>query len=103
MKLRTNDTVIVIKGRDRGKQGRITRVLPKQQKAVIEGINVMTKHQKPAGAFQQGGIIQKEMPLPVANLAFFHETCDGRGKIGHRMLGDGIKARVCKNCNEVIE
>ena len=103
MRLRTNDTVIVSKGRDRGKRGRISRVLTRKNKVVVEGVNVVTRHQRPAGTFRQGGIIQKEMPFPIANLMFYHEECDGPTRLGFRFLADGSKARVCKNCGEVIE
>ena len=103
MRIRTNDNVIVTKGRDRGKRGRVTRVLTTDNKVVIEGISVATRHQRPSGAFRQGGIIQKEMPIPVSNLMFFHEDCDGPTRVGFRNLADGTKVRVCKNCGEVIE
>ena len=73
MRLRTNDPVIVTKGRDRGKRGRISRVDLKHGTAVVEGINIVSRHQRPTGAFRQGGIIQKELPIPVSNLAYFDE------------------------------
>jgi large subunit ribosomal protein L24 len=103
MRIQANDNVIVTKGRDRGKRGRVTRVLTKDNKVVIEGINVVTRHQRPSGTFRQGGIIQKELPIPVANLMFFHEDCDGPARVGFRTLADGTKARECKSCGEVIE
>ena len=103
MRLRTNDLVLVTKGRDKGRRGRITRVDTKRNRASVEGVNVMKRHQKPAGAFQQGGIIEKEMPLPVANLAFFCERCDLSVRLGTSTLPDGTKVRICKKCGEVIE
>lgn len=103
MRLHTNDTVLITKGRDRGKQGSITRVFNKQNKVVVEGINIVTKHQKPTGAFQQGGLIQKEMPIPTANVALICLHCSKPTRIGYKFLGDGIKSRICVKCQEVIE
>ena len=103
MKIHANDMALVIKGRDRGKRGRVTRVNPKTGKAVVEGVNVVKRHQKPAGAFRAGGIIEKELPIPVANLKFYCEVCDSPVKIGFRVLADRSKARICKKCGEVIE
>jgi large subunit ribosomal protein L24 len=95
--------VIVTKGRDRGKRGRVISVDKKHDKAVVEGINIVTRHQKPTGPFRQGGIIEKEMAVPVCNLAFFDERSDTSGKVGYRFLADGTKARVFKKSGEVIE
>ena len=103
MRLRNNDPVIVTKGRDRGKRGRISRVDLKHGTAVVEGVNVVSRHQRPTGAFRQGGIIQKEMPIPVSSLAYFDEESDAPTKIGYRFLADGSKARVSKKSGEVIE
>ncbi len=103
MKLQANDNVLITKGRERGKLGRIARVLTKQNKVVVEGMNISTRHQKPTGAFQQGGLIQKEMPIPAANVSLMCEHCSQPTKIGYTRLGDGTKARICKKCEEVIE
>ena len=103
MRLHSNDNVLVTKGRDRGKQGRISRVLTKEQKVVVEGINVSTRYQKPTGPFQQGGMIQKEMPVPVSNVALICANCTKPTRIGYRRLADGTKARFCTKCKEIIE
>ena len=103
MRLHTNDNVLIIKGRDRGKQGSISRVFTKQNKIVVEGINIVTKHQKPPGAFQQGGLIQKEMPIPTANVSLMCVHCSQPTRIAYKFLGNGIKARICVKCQEVIE
>ncbi|MDP6455736.1 MAG: 50S ribosomal protein L24 [SAR202 cluster bacterium] len=103
MRLHANDNVIITKGRDKGKQGNITRVLNKQNKVVVEGINIVTKHQKPTGAFQQGGLIQKEMPIPAANVSLVCVHCSKPTRVAYRYLGDNTKARVCAKCEEVIE
>ena len=103
MRIRADDTVIVTKGRDRGKTGRIISVDRKRNRAVVEGINIVTRHQKPTGPFRQGGIIEKESAVPVSNLAFYDEQSETSGKIGYRFLADGTKARVFKKSGEVIE
>ena len=103
MRLRTNDNVLVIKGKDRGERGRIIRVDLKRNRAAVEGLNVVKRHQSPQGAFQQGGIIEKEMTMPVANLAFYCELCDSPVRLRYSRLPDGTKARICKKCGEVIE
>ena len=103
MRLHSNDNVLIIKGRDRGKQGHITRVLVKQNKIVVEGINIVTRHQKPTGAFRQGGLIEKEMPIPVANVSLMCGHCSQPTRVAYRYLGDGTKARICAKCEEVIE
>ena len=103
MRLHTNDNVLVTKGRDRGKQGRVSRVLTKEEKVVVEGINVSTRHQKPTGAFRQGGMIQKEMPVPVSIVALICANCTKPTRIGYQRLADGNKARFCTKCKEIIE
>ena len=103
MRIRKEDMVIVTKGRDRGKTGRVISVDKKRNRAVVEGINIVTRHQKPTGPFRQGGIIEKESAVPVSNLAFYDEQSETSGKIGYRFLADGTKARVFKKSGEVIE
>ena len=105
MKLRTSDNVLVIKGRDRGKQGAITHILLDKRKVVVEGVNVVVRHTKSTGTVRQAGIIQKEMPLHAANVMLICTHCNRPTRVGSRMLADGTKARVCtrKGCREVIE
>ncbi|HJO81462.1 MAG: 50S ribosomal protein L24 [SAR202 cluster bacterium] len=103
MRVQSNDNVLITKGRDRGKQGRISRVLPKQDTVVVEGINVVTRHQKPTGNFRAGGMIQKEMPIPVGNVALICAHCNKPTRIGYTRLADETKARVCQKCKEVVE
>jgi len=105
MKLRSNDTILVIKGRDRGKQGRISQTFPKGNKVLVEGVNVVKRHTKATGAVRQAGIIQKELPIQAANVILMCTQCSRPTRIGFRTLADGTKARVCKNrnCGEVIE
>ena len=103
MRLRAEDTVLVLKGRDRGKQARITQVFPKQDKVSVEGVNVVMRHTKATGGVRQAGIIQKELPIQAANVMLVCTHCSRPTRIGLRQLADGTKARVCKKCQEVIE
>ena len=103
MKLHTNDNVIVIKGRDRGNQGHISQIMHQDNKVMVEGVNVVSRHTKATGGVRQGGIVQKEMPMRVCNVMLVCPDCAKPTKIGYRFLADGSKARVCKRCEEVIE
>ena len=103
MRLRTEDTVLVIKGRDRGKQGRIQHIDLKKGKLLVEGVNVAMRHTKPTGGVRQGGIIQKEMPIQACNVMLICTHCTRPARIGYQRLTDGTKARVCNSCKEIIE
>ena len=103
MRLRSDDNVLIIKGRDRGKQGRITHVFHKQSKVLVEGVNMVTRHQKPQSGIRQAGIIQKELPVPTSNVMLVCPDCNSPTRIGMKFLADGAKVRVCSKCAEVIE
>ena len=103
MRLRRDDTVLVTKGRDRGKQGRVQEVFPAHGKVLVEGVNIVLRHTKPTANVRQGGIIQKELPVRVSNLVLVCIHCTRPTRVGYRTLADGTKARTCKKCREVIE
>ncbi|MBM3933672.1 MAG: 50S ribosomal protein L24 [SAR202 cluster bacterium] len=103
MNVRKEDTVLVLRGRDRGKQGKVQQVLPKHGKVLVEGVNMVSRHAKASATVRQAGIIQKEMPLLAANVMLVCTHCSKPTRVGHRKLADGTKARVCKQCKEVIE
>ena len=103
MRFRSDDNVLVIKGRDRGKQGRIQKIQRSNNKVLVEGVNIVKKHQKPSQGVRQGGIIQKELPIPVGNVMLVCTQCNKPTRIGYQFLADGTKARVCRLCEEVIE
>lgn len=103
MRLRRDDTVLVIKGRDRGKQGRVQQVYPHQDKVSVESVNMVLRHTKATGGTRQAGIIQKEMPIQAANVMLVCTHCLRPTKTSSRALADGTKARTCKLCQEVIE
>jgi large subunit ribosomal protein L24 len=104
MKLKKGDEVVVISGKDIGKRGEITRVLPDVNKVIVTSsqlVNVAKKHQKQTRATMQGGIIDKEMPVHVSNVALLCSAC-GRTRVGYRFAPDGTKVRVCKKCGADI-
>ncbi len=103
MRLRANDNVLVIKGRDRGKQARIQQTFPKTNMLLIEGVNVVKRHTKPTAGIRQGGIIQKELPIQSSKVMLICNHCLKPTKVISRRLADGTKARACGKCQEVIE
>ena len=105
MKLRKGDEVVVLSGKDIGKRGTITQVLPDREKVIVtstQGINVVKRHQKPRGATMQGGIIDKEMPIHVSNVAIWNPITKKADRIGLRKLEDGRKVRFYKSNGELI-
>lgn len=103
MNIRREDKVLVIAGRERGKTGKVRQVLPKDERVVIEGVNVVKRHMKPKSTTaRQAGIIEKEAPLHISNVALVCPKCEKPTRVGHRFLPDGTKVRVCKRCDEQI-
>jgi large subunit ribosomal protein L24 len=101
MKLKKGDPVVVLQGKDKGKEGTVMRVFPKQGKVIVEGVNMVKKHQRPTRATMQGGIIDKDMPLDVSKVAYLHK---GRAtRIGYRIEPDGKKVRIARTTGDVIE
>ena len=95
MKIRKGDRVRVLTGKHRGKEGEVMTVLPKSNKVIVEGVNVAKRHQKPTRAMQQGGIIDKAMPLDASNVALIDS--DGKAaRAGYRIGSDGTKTRVSR-------
>ena len=97
MRIHKGDTVEVLSGKHRGKRGQVMRALPQAGKVVVEGANMAKRHTKPRGATMQGGIIDKDMPLPVSAVAIVCASC-GPSRIGVRIDEQGRKVRVCKKC-----
>jgi large subunit ribosomal protein L24 len=96
MKIRKGDRVRVLSGKDRGKEGVVLRSLPERQRVVVEGVNTAKRHQRPTSMSQQGGIVDKDMPIHVSNVAVISPS-DGRPtRIGYRFGADGKKVRICR-------
>ncbi len=102
LKLRRGDSVVVLAGRDKGKRGEIVKMFPADNKAVVQGVNLVRRHQKQS-ASQEGGIISKEAPIHLSNLAI-EDPKDGEPtRVGYRILDDGRKVRYAKRSGEVID
>lgn len=101
LKIKKGDRVIVLAGRDKGKQGEVIRVMPRENRAIVRGVNIVRRHQKQS-ASEQGGIISKEGPIQISNLAL-EDPKDGKPtRVGFRLLEDGKKVRFAKRSGEVI-
>ena len=101
--LKKNDQVEVITGKDKGRVGKVLRVIPDESKAVVERVNMIKRHTKPKEMNQQGQIVEKEAPIHVSNLQLICPECTKTGRIGRKLLEDGTKVRFCKACGESIE
>ena len=98
LKIKKGDRVQVLTGKDRGKTGEVSRAMPATGKLIIDGVNVVKKHQKATKATMQGGIIDKDMPIPIANVALLCPACGKPTRVGYTIDNDGTKVRICKKC-----
>ncbi|MGY6502748.1 MAG: 50S ribosomal protein L24 [Acidimicrobiales bacterium] len=96
MKIKKGDRVVVLTGKDRGKEGVVSRALPAEGKVIVDGINVAKKHQKPTRSTMQGGIIDKDMPIPVSNVAVISPKDGKATRVGYKFDDAGNKIRICK-------
>lgn len=101
-KIKKGDRVVVTTGKDKGKSGQVTRIITDENRAVVSGVNVAKRHQRQS-ASQEGGIVSKEMPIHISNLALL-DPKDGKAtRVGYKTLADGKKVRVAKRSGEVID
>ena len=98
--LKKNDTVMVMVGKDRGKTGKILKILKERDRALVEKLNLVKRHQKPSAKFRQGGIIEKEASIHLSNLLFYCPKCLKPVRLGVKAGAEGKKVRVCKKCQE---
>lgn len=101
--VKKNDTVMVIAGKDKGKSGKVMRVIPKKDRAIVEKLNMIKRHMKPSQQSRQGGILEKEAPIHVSNLMLICSKCTDPTRVGYRNLEDDRKVRYCKKCDEIID
>ncbi len=94
---------MVLSGKDKGKTGEVVRVIPKEDKVIVRGVNVVKRHQRPNAQMRQGGIIEKESPIYACKVALVCPSCGKATRVGFRFLEDGTKVRYCKKCGEVID
>jgi large subunit ribosomal protein L24 len=101
--VRKGDTVIVVSGKERGKRGRVLRVIPEKSRVVVERINMIKKHQRPTQKIRQGGIIEREGSIHISNVMVVDPTSSKPTRVGSRALGDGKKVRVARRSGEILD
>jgi len=101
-KFKKGDTVVILAGKNKGRQGQILRMLPVKNRLVVERVNMIKRHQKPTQV-GQGGIIEKEASIHISNVAIVCPKCSTGVKIGYKFHDDGKKVRVCKSCGEELD
>jgi len=103
MKIRKNDTVLVIVGKDKGKKGKVRFAYPKKNRVLVEGVNFVRKHSRARAQVRQAGIIDLEVPVHISNVMLLCQKCNRPTRIGFTFLEDGRKVRICRSCKEVID
>lgn len=101
--VKKGDRVHILSGKDKDKTGKVLEVLPRSGKVIVEGVNIVKKHQRPTRDNPQGGIIEKEAPIYSAKVMLVCPRCKKPTRVGHKFLADGQKVRFCKKCGEVAE
>ena len=102
-KIKREDTVFVTKGKERGRTGQVRKVIPKDERLIVTGINMVKRHMRPRGPQHPGGIIEREAPISWANVAVLCASCDKPARVGFRVQADGRKVRFCKRCNANLD
>lgn len=102
MKIVKNDNVLILSGNNKGKTGKVLKVLPKKNRVIVEGVNFIKKHARPTQKNPQGGIIEKEASIHVSNVMVICPKCNTPTRVGKKILDNGKKIRVCKNCGEMF-
>ncbi len=103
MKIRKNDTVLVITGKDKGKKGNVRLAYPKHQRVLVEGINFIKRHTRALRQVRQAGIIEREASVHVSDVMLLCSKCNHPTRVGFHFLADGKKVRICRSCGEVID
>ncbi len=103
-KIRKGDTVVILSGNDRGKKGEVHSLIPSKNQLIVSGINLVKKHQRATGNVQtQAGIIEREGPIHISNVALVCKNCGEATRVGIKTFEDGTKSRVCKSCGQVAD
>jgi large subunit ribosomal protein L24 len=103
VEIRKNDSVMVIAGRERGKTGKVLRVLPEKDRVIVERVNLVKRHSKPKGPQQPGGIVEKEAAIHASNIMIMCDKCNAPVRVGRKVLADGTKIRICRRCSEALD
>jgi large subunit ribosomal protein L24 len=101
--VKKNDSIIVLAGKEKGKTGKVLRVIAESDRVLVENLNMVKRHTRPKNANQEGGIIEKEAPLAISNVMLVCASCHKPTRTGDRVLDDGTKVRFCKKCNEIVD
>ena len=102
--IRKNDNVVVTTGKDRGKSGRVVRLVPEKNRVVVEGVNIIKRHTRPNPQKNvKGGVVEREAPLHASNVQLVCPECSKATRIGRKILGDGRKVRICRKCEGVVD
>ena len=101
--IKKNDTVKVLAGKEKGKSGKVLRLIPKKDRAIVEKLNMVKRHMRPGPQSRQGGILEKEAPIHISNLMLVCSKCTDPTRVGYKVLEDGKKVRYCKKCGEVLD
>jgi large subunit ribosomal protein L24 len=102
-KIKRNDNVLVLSGKDKGKQGQVRHVMPKEGRALVTGLNLVKRHRRPRSANETGGIIEMEAPLHLSKLMVVCPSCGKASRLGIRQKADGTRFRYCKKCESELE
>jgi large subunit ribosomal protein L24 len=103
MQIKKNDTVLVTSGKEKGKRGRVIAVYPRENRVLIEKLNMIKRHTRPNQQLRQGGIVERESPISAANVKLICAKCDKPTSIARKAQGDGTRVRVCKACDATLE
>ena len=102
--IRKNDTVLVTTGKDRGKKGRVIRIVAEKNRLIVEGVNLIKRHTRPNPTKNiKGGVVQREAALHASNVQLVCPECGAQTRIGHKVLEDGRKVRICRKCEGVVD
>lgn len=101
-KIKKNDVIYVLSGKDKGKTGKVFRMVPSKGRALVEGVNYVKKHARKTKNDQQGGIVHMESAISISNIALLCKRCNKPARVGINVLADGSHSRFCKRCKEVI-
>ena len=102
-KIKKGDRVIVLTGKDKGRSGQVLQVMPKDNRVLVAGINMVKRHTRPTQQLPQGGILEKEASVHISNLQVICGKCGKPTRIGHKVLANGQKMRACKKCGEILD
>jgi len=103
LKIRKNDIVTVMKGKDEGKSGKVLKVIAADNRVIVEKINFVKRHTRPSEKIKQGGILEKEAPIAVANVMLICNKCGKKTRVKTGIIGDGKRVRMCKKCGEMLD